>query len=394
MNRLLKILTVLLISIVVISSGCYIYTNPFDPLAVKSELDLNSVTVTHFEASGDEEETIIIDWADVEDVTEYIIIASTSEDVFLSNDYNRGSEESAFDVATDWRARDWLNWNDLYFRIGYKIVNQNSISWSELFHYPMDPYNPMNEGITLTTSPQLDWASNENVTGYEVDYAKTPNGLDGIADVITNTSDTSVWTGMNLAVDDTVYWSYRVSGRNDEESVHHLWGRPFSFTVKSAPAVRDKYAGGNVFYLDGVGTGLVITDQLIAEEVRWGPVGTDITGDNDAVAPELTGIGDGDDNTVAIYTALGGNAGVAKTCDDLVYRGFYDWYLPSRDELEEADVIIDDEQFWGQVGSGPGIWTSSEYDADNVYVVHRYQSYYSRYKQGLHNVLAVRNFSY
>ena len=304
---------------------------------------------------------------------------------------------SEFCAVAGWEGGEWLSWPELYFRIGYRI-NWSEPVWSDIFHYPLSCNNPIDGGISLSAGPVLDWADAEGATAYDIDYAKTEEGLDGIVDTATSNSDSSYWEGLGIAVDDTIYWRYRAEERNDD-AVTELWSRIFSFTVKLIPEIGDLYAGGYIFYLDS-GNGLILTDEKIAEEVRWGPAGTDIAGDDDTAAPELTAIGSGQADTTAIITALGENGGEfypARICDDLDYRGFTDWYLPSKDELDEicsALRSIDWKIFpVSGVNSGRGAWSSSEYDADNAYVRHA-EDAYVRYKYGLHDVWAVRSFSY
>lgn len=403
MKTKVRMFIYLLISITIISSGCYVYTNPYDPLAEPSLINIDSVTVQCEDVENESwEHSLIFNFADVavevDEYVEYYVVASPTHDGFIYHDKYWVSNQGESKVETGGSEKDWFIWSDIFFRVGYRIDKLDNwssrIIWSEIFHYPMDPYNPMDGGITLSTGPRLDWTDDDFATGYEIDYAKTLSGLDGLADTSTNTSDSAVWSGISLAVDDTVYWRYRVSGRNDDETVHHLWGHTATFTVKADPVVGDKYAGGYVFYLDGGGNGMIVTDQLVAEEVRWGAVGNDIAGDDNLIAPELTGIGDGQANTSAIDSALGADAVASRTCTDLIYRGFSDWYLPSLDELEEVESITSFIGYFRHSSStGEGIWTSSEYDADNAYVGHD-DGNFARYKQGLHNVLAVRDFTY
>lgn len=94
---------------------------------------------------------------------------------------------------------------------------------------------------------------------------------------------------------------------------------------------------------------------------EWGGHGTDIGGDDSGSPPELTGIGYGEANAEAIITALGDNGGTAyaaQKCDQYNNNGYSDWFLPSKDELNEMYVNS------GVIGGyGDSYWSSSEYSS-------------------------------
>ena len=391
------VITIIIISAVIALQACYRYSNPYDTLADPSMLDVSSVTFTA--VAG---ESITIDWADVAEAVSdqsYLVKASeTLEGLGLEEGVQ--CWDSVLDIPGDaWRADEWIHWKEIYFRIGYRIDGSISGSglpvWSGVFHAPLCGNSPISGGVEITTLPELDWDDMEGVSAYSIEYAKSAGGLSGNATANTGDSESSYWTGFTINTGDTIYWRIRVNGRSDGADVTELWGGVNSFTVKAAPEVGDLYGGGYVFYVDG-SNGLTITDAAVAEEISWGPAGTDIAGDNSGVAPELTAIGDGQANTTAIITELGSDTAisVAGICNNLVYRGFDDWYLPSIGELTEMKAAfgwellgIDDVQL------GRGFWSSSEYDADNVYVRHN-DGEFARYKEGLHDLFAVRSFSY
>ena len=79
-----------------------------------------------------------------------------------------------------------------------------------------------------------------------------------------------------------------------------------------------------------------------------------------------TNIGTGQANTTAIIGQTGHTESAAKLCDDLVLNGYSDWFLPSREELEEmwnslADTptkrtgngfLNNNEQYWSSSEGG------------------------------------------
>ena len=86
------------------------------------------------------------------------------------------------------------------------------------------------------------------------------------------------------------------------------------------------YQGGLIAYLDTVtSTGLIAApvDQGLAE---WGIYCTEIGGTSSA-------IGTGQTNTTLILDGCAQSKIAARLCDDLVYDGYDDWFLPSLDEL-------------------------------------------------------------
>ena len=84
----------------------------------------------------------------------------------------------------------------------------------------------------------------------------------------------------------------------------------------------------------------------------------------------------------------------AQLCDALVYGGYSDWFLPSRDELHLMYTNLHNAT-GGPFGGFAGdlYWSSSEYDAYYAW----YQGFiggdqYSGYKIGTFRVRAVRAF--
>jgi len=98
-------------------------------------------------------------------------------------------------------------------------------------------------------------------------------------------------------------------------------------------------AGGIIFYIDEADahswTYLEVAPQSTEWTSRvWGGFGTTVSG------ADGTSIGTGEQNTIDIVTQFGTSEPyegktdyAAKLCSDLVIRGYDDWYLPSKDEL-------------------------------------------------------------
>ena len=127
--------------------------------------------------------------------------------------------------------------------------------------------------------------------------------------------------------------------------------------------IGDFYQGGIIFWLDGNGGGLIAaaTDQSIGAE--WGCYGTSISG------ADGTAIGTGAQNTIDIINAncspyYSGYSLAANICDALTLGGYSDWFLPSKDELNEMYLNIGGGNAFG-LGNIGGFannkyWSSTE----------------------------------
>jgi hypothetical protein len=82
-----------------------------------------------------------------------------------------------------------------------------------------------------------------------------------------------------------------------------------------------------------------------------------------------TGIGTGQSNTTKIVTWLNSHSETdraAQLCDALVYGGYSDWFLPSKDQLNQMYVNLRSEGVGGFAGDK--YWSSSEYEAEYAWV--------------------------
>jgi hypothetical protein len=90
--------------------------------------------------------------------------------------------------------------------------------------------------------------------------------------------------------------------------------------------VGDFDGGGVVFYSSGVTLVALLND---IGSLYWGCYQTPISGTS-------TAIGAGSTNTTLICTNCTGNTMIAAcACSNLSFSGFTDWFLPSKDELNE-----------------------------------------------------------
>jgi surface protein len=128
--------------------------------------------------------------------------------------------------------------------------------------------------------------------------------------------------------------------------------------------IGDTHQGGIIFYLDGHGGGLIAAPTDQSNNSAWGCFGTSIvTG---------SGIVTGAQNTINIEAGCTTSGTAADICANLTLGGYSDWFLPSKDELNQMYLNIGG----GSGASGLGnvgnfstnfYWSSTEYDYNSAW---------------------------
>ena len=151
-------------------------------------------------------------------------------------------------------------------------------------------------------------------------------------------------------------------------------------------------AGGYIFYDKGSYSDgwryLEAAPASTETDKQWGTFGTWIGGTE-------TGIGTGQSNTTTILTILTWLESAAQFCDVLVYGGYGDWFLPSKDELNlmRENLYLEGVGGFADDGYSSYYWSSSEgnaYSAWFQYFGYGSQDYYYKYVNL--RVRAVRAF--
>jgi len=152
--------------------------------------------------------------------------------------------------------------------------------------------------------------------------------------------------------------------------------------------VGQEYGGGIIFYVDKSGEHGLIAAPVDQGQAEWG---CQITKINGADGVE---IGTGLQNTIDIIAGCSDENIAARLCQDLVLNGYDDWFLPSKDELNQ--LFLQKEKVGGFATDVTApYWSSTEYEIHNgawrqTFANYFEQTIYGKYE--VYNVRAIRKF--
>ena len=139
------------------------------------------------------------------------------------------------------------------------------------------------------------------------------------------------------------------------------YGNELSFN--SGQIIGSSYAGGLVFYNDGLGHGLVCSETDQHTNEAWGCMGGYISRDSGIPLDRYSGYR----NTNIIVATCHHTHCAARICYDLTLNNLYNWVLPSSNEmyLIRTNLYL---QNLGGFDRDAYYWTSSEYNKDEAFV--------------------------
>ena len=177
----------------------------------------------------------------------------------------------------------------------------------------------------------------------------------------------------------TAYTTYYVRAYATN-SAGTAYGNEVSFTPL---AIGSSYQGGIIFYLDGFGGGLIAAPSEQSTGAKWGCQGTVITG------ADGTAIGTGNQNTIDIEAGCTTAGTAADICANLTLGGYSDWFLPSKDELNQ--MYLNKAVIGGFTNNW--YWSSTEIDFNTAWLQDFYDGIqFNFYKVYTYSVRAVRAF--
>lgn len=139
--------------------------------------------------------------------------------------------------------------------------------------------------------------------------------------------------------------------------------------MSSAPttyAIGDFAHGGVVFWVSPSGEHGKVVSIYDVQSVPWSNIISTVIGLS--AQSDINGAG----NTVAIMMQSGHISSAARHCADLAYGGYDDWYLPSKNELNDVylnRVAINTTALahGGEAFASAFYWSSTEFNSNNAW---------------------------
>ncbi len=207
------------------------------------------------------------------------------------------------------------------------------------------------DGTSATdTTPTFSWTAVPGAAGYDLQLADNPTVVEAAQ---TQSVTAATYTPSSPLTDkQTYYW--RVQAK-DGAGQSGPWS--VIIAIQIGYSIGDTGpAGGIVFYDKGsYSDGWRYLEAAPSDhdsKVKWGGSGTEVGGTG-------TDIGSGKSNTEKNVNQLGSGNYAARLCYDFELSGYDDWFLPSKDELNE---LYTQKDTVGGFTSG-NYWSSSESDS-------------------------------
>ncbi|MCX6250958.1 MAG: DUF1566 domain-containing protein [Bacteroidetes bacterium] len=319
--------------------------------------------------------SIVWNWNTVADATGYKW--NTTNDNGTATDMGMATtkSESSLTCGTGYTRYVWA-----YNGCGYSLVTTLNQSTGPCVVLPtVTTTSPTGIAQTSATSGgNVTWDGGGTITERGVCWSLSPNPTTSDFKTIDG-SGTGIFTSSMTGLAPNTLYYVKAYATN---SVGTTYGNQVSFST-IAFAVGQAYGGGIIFYIDGTGQhGLIAASTDQSTGAQWGCYGTSIPGTS-------TAIGTGQANTMLIVNGCS-EAGIAvRICNDLMLNSYDDWFLPSKDELNQ--MYLQKTVIGGFVSYL--YWSSSEYNANYAWTQYFSNGYQDLYNKNSTNyVRAVRAF--
>lgn len=313
------------------------WNNPVDPLRDDSEPP-GEVRNLKCE-SGDKE--LYLSWIDPDDVDfDHVEIwygIDSANNQFIGNIKNLSTTITGLENFTVYHIKVLTIDSIGNFSEGI-LINKSTI---DTFLSPIN-------GAYVSNRPLLDFPSSlEDNKQYDVEISLN-NDISLAFETATGLSKSQYQVITPITSGITYYWRYRVTGGE--------WSNIMSYEF-IPHNIGDNAGGGIVFYIDTNNeynwNYLIAAPSDLSTGIKSFDGGNYIETVNTGTA-----IGTGLTNTIAIISGHEAGYYVAKLCNEYDFNGYDDWFLPSKDELNQMYT-------YRQLIGGftlTNYWTSSQYD--------------------------------
>ncbi|MFT4802602.1 MAG: hypothetical protein ACI93N_002382, partial [Flavobacteriaceae bacterium] len=263
-------------------------------------------------------------------------------------------------------------------------ITTSAVSWQETHLVTTNGYGlytaiigqgtTTNGGSSLTFDV-IDWGASNHLFKVEVDFGSgyldmgttafmsVPYAINSTPQSLTISGDTLFISSGNYIILPSS--APTLLGCTDSTAINY---NPLANTDDgSCIVIGDTYGGGIIFWLDGNGGGLIAAPSDQSTSAEWGCYGTLGGGPSTYTGASGIAIGTGAQNTAINVNAncspyISGNLIAANICDTLILGGYSDWFLPSKDELNEMYLNIGNGSTFGNVGGFASLfyWSSTE----------------------------------
>ena len=240
--------------------------------------------------------------------------------------------------------------------------NSNDFAWNFGGELNDDGGFPIEDvGVVISDKSNPTLTDNIYRKSYQQEYVDAKRNFGNIPFLFSTNPNYVQLDDRTIATSKTYY--IRAYANNSKERVY---GNEIVYTAE--PTIMEKgggyigyiYQKGDVGYVEGEEHGIIVAKTLFAG-TPWGCTGTNILG------AERKELGSGTLNTNDIVKDCPSALTPASICDKLELNGYSDWVLPSLDDLRM--IIRWRRDRVPTLSTQPGLWSSTEYNADNAYGV-------------------------